>query len=231
MLPTKIPIKLKKTVSTGTFPVSGLYYVPNFITPSESETILSELATNKNWVGVTSNKNSRRVIHYGYLYSYKGGPLKSTDPIPSLYDSIRSHIVDICSSGSPSCVFENASTAFENPFIGTKKEENIIPTFDQLIINEYLCGQGISPHVDHTHKFGPVIACATLGSGVEIEFTRPEHESFKIYAEPNSIYIMSGDARYLWKHAIIQRKTDCVDGKKRNRGTRISLTFRIAQTD
>ena len=75
-------------------------------------------------------------------------------------------------------------------------------------------------------KFGHVIACLTLGSGVEIEFTRPKHESFKIYTEPNSLYIMSGDARYFWKHAISQRKNDKINGKNKPRGTRISLTFR-----
>lgn len=230
----RIPIKLKNT-SPVEIPVSpqlpsGLYYIPNFITQAESETILSELATNPNWVGVTSSQNSRRVIHYGYLYSYTGGPLQPTDPIPSLYDSIRSRIGTLCSSTSPLCVFENPSSAFENPFSTVEKEiqTSQAPTFDQLIINRYLPGQSISPHTDHTTKFGPVIACLTLGSGVEIQFTRPKHESFKIYTEPNSLYIMSGDARYFWKHGIASKKSDTVDGLNRPRGTRISLTFRQA---
>lgn len=217
----KIPIKLKSTSSEkscdkkeepapSTLP-SGLYYVPNFITPEESKTFLLELAQNKNWVGVTSSQKSRKVIHYGYIYSYTGGPLQATDPIPDLYQSLWGRIP-------------------HNPqFFGSPFFEKGLPEFDQLIINEYVPGQGIAAHTDHTTKFGPVIACITLGSGVEIEFTRPGHESFKIYTEPNSLYIMSGDSRYLWKHAIIQRKSDTVDGKIHHRGTRISLTFREAQ--
>ena len=196
-------IKLVNTLPEKISAPNGLYYFPNFITQSESEKILSELSANKKWVGVTSCKNSRRVIHYGYLYSYAGGPLNPTDPIPSFYDDIISNTVDTC--------------PIDN-----------IPKFDQLIINEYMCGQGITPHIDDTKKFGPIIACVTLGSGIEIEFTRSQHETFKIYVEPNSLYIMSGDARYLWKHGIIQRKTDRVDGKRHCRGTRISLTFRTA---
>lgn len=236
---SRIPIKLKNTSPVDvplSIPVSpqlpsGLYYIPNFITQTESETILSELATNPNWVGVTVAENSRRVIHYGYLYSYTGGPLQPTEPIPCLYDSIRSRIGSLCSSTSSLCVFENPLTAFENPFSTVEQEIQTVtsPKFDQLIINKYLSGQGIASHIDHTTNFGPVIACLTLGSGVEIQFTRPKHESFKIYTEPNSLYIMSGDARYFWKHGIAQRKNDTVDGKIRPRGTRISLTFRHAQ--
>src|SRR6188508_2927469 len=86
----KIPIKLKsldkKEDPIGT--PSGLYYIPHFITAEESKTFLSELATNSNWVGVTSSQKSRKVIHYGYIYSYTGGPLQTTDPIPDLYQSI-----------------------------------------------------------------------------------------------------------------------------------------------
>ena len=92
-------------------------------------------------------------------------------------------------------------------------------------------GQYIHAHTDNTTQFGPVIACVTLGNGVEIIFTRPKHQSFKIYVEPNSVYIMSGDARYFWKHAISQKKFDTIDGIIRYRGTRISLTFRQTQPD
>jgi alkylated DNA repair dioxygenase AlkB len=190
----------------------GLYYIPNFLTPEESKTFLENLAINEKWVGVSGYKNSRRVIHYGYIYSYAPGgkPLQPTDPIPDFYQEIWARIP-------------------QNPqFAGLPFFEKGMPSFDQLIINEYHPGQGIAAHTDHTTKFGPVIACVTLGSGVEIEFTRPGHESFKIYTEPNSLYIMSGDSRYLWKHEIIKRKNDLVGGKTHPRGTRVSLTFRKA---
>jgi len=184
---------------------SGLFYYPNFVTPEESKKLLAELAHNQKWVGVTSSQKSRRVIHYGYIYPYTGGPLEPTDPIPDLYKDL---------------------------FKGKLEKIAILKDWlpDQLIINEYLPGQGIGAHTDHTTKFGPVIACLTLGSGVEIEFTKigGTEPPFHIYVEPNSLYIMSGDSRYLWKHAIIHRKSDQVNGKVKHRGTCLSLTYRQA---
>jgi len=224
---SKIPIKLKsaseKTI-TPSAPLlpQGLYYVPNFLTSEESQSFLSELESQKSWVGVTASQKSRRVIHYGYIYSYIGGPLQPTDPIPKLYQSIVTRFKKFITENIP-------PESFKKTFINEGLEDPPqVPPFDQLIINEYLPGQGISAHTDHTTKFGSIIACITLGSGVEIEFTRPGYDPVKIYVEPNSLYIMSDDARYLWKHAIAQRKSDVVNNKIVQRGTRISLTFREA---
>jgi alkylated DNA repair dioxygenase AlkB len=53
-----------------------------------------------------------------------------------------------------------------------------------------------------------------------------KYESKEVYVAPDSLYIMSGEARYIWKHSMLSRKTDMVDGKRIKRGRRISLTFR-----
>ncbi len=45
-------------------------------------------------------------------------------------------------------------------------------------------------------------------------------EKIKITLEPNSMYIMTGDARYKWKHSL-----------KQTSGTRISLTYRFVNDD
>lgn len=44
--------------------------------------------------------------------------------------------------------------------------------------------------------------------------------------EPCSLIILSGDARYKWKHGISSRKTDKYKGLIIQRGRRVSLTFR-----
>jgi alkylated DNA repair dioxygenase AlkB len=197
---------LKVTEATTLAPhekIPGLYYCKNFLTTEDSKKIHDDFKSNQKWVGVTASQKSRRVIHYGYIYSYTGGPLQKTDAIPDLY----SLIVDR---------FESLVT----------KVTGESQKFDQLIINEYVPGQGIAAHTDHTSKFGNVIVCLTLGSGVEIEFTRAGHEPVGLYVEPNSLYVMSGDARYLWKHAICHRKTDLVNNVQVPRGVRTSLTFR-----
>ena len=175
----------------------------------EGKSLIKDLDSNKKWVGVTTNPKSRRVIHYGYTYPYTGGPLQKTDSIPQTYNEMLSK------------------------FQKTEPMEKIKQPFDQLIINEYLTGQGISAHTDHTAKFGPIIACVTLGSGVEIEFTKgggsKPLEKQSVYVQSNSLYVMSGDSRSIWKHGIPQRKSDIVNGSTVVRGKRVSLTFRQAQ--
>jgi alkylated DNA repair dioxygenase AlkB len=43
---------------------------------------------------------------------------------------------------------------------------------------------------------------------------------------PGSLLMLSGEARYRWRHAIPGRKTDKVAGRSVVRGRRVSLTFR-----
>jgi alkylated DNA repair dioxygenase AlkB len=96
--------------------------------------------------------------------------------------------------------------------------------FNQCIINRYLPGEGISAHID-SKAFGDTIACFTLGKGM-MKFTRNGYQDVELYTENKSLYIMTGDARYLWKHEMVKRKSDMVNDKRIPRGERISITFR-----
>ncbi len=96
---------------------------------------------------------------------------------------------------------------------------------NQVIVNEYYPGQGISAHTD-SKAYGDTILCYTIGSGATMRFTYKEGK-MDVYVEPRSVYIMEGEARYDWKHEMIGRKSDVVDGKKLARGRRISITFRM----
>jgi len=51
-------------------------------------------------------------------------------------------------------------------------------------------------------------------------------EQRDLYVAPRSVYIMTGEARYKWKHEMIARKSDIVDGKRVKRERRISITLR-----
>ncbi len=214
----RIPIGLKKkmteNVSAIINPIPGLYYYPNFLSSNEGECLWNNLQSDSNWVGVTESANARRVIHYGYIYSYTGGKLQKTEPIPLIYSDLIERFQKIIDS-------ENLARP--------------IPQFDQLIINQYLCGQGIAAHIDDISKFDSIIACITLGSGVTINFKKKTGDNntekpvtYSLYVEPNSLYIMSGDSRYIWQHAIPHRKKDLVGDLNIPRGKRISLTFRTA---
>jgi hypothetical protein len=101
--------------------------------------------------------------------------------------------------------------------------------FNQVIINKYEPGQGISKHTD-AKDYGPIIGCYTIESGATMKFNK-DKDSVSIYTKPNSLYIMSGDSRYKWTHEMTSTKSDNVDGKRVPRTRRISITFRHVPVD
>lgn len=100
-------------------------------------------------------------------------------------------------------------------------------TPDQLIINEYLPGQGIARHTD-AFVFGSPIVSLSLGSTCEMVFRcRDSGAVVGVILPPRSLLIMDGDARSRWTHEIPARLTDCIGGRRRRRTRRVSLTFRV----
>ena len=185
--------------------ISGLSYFPNALTEEQEQALLQELdGPEAEWRPHTDSKNSRRVQHYGYRYDYKRRTVSDpTTPIPA-------HWADL--------------------FPSTHSEWN------QVILNEYLPGQGISAHTDSL-AYGDVIQCYTIGSGATMRFTpedkedKEDKERRDIYVEPRSLYVMTGEARYQWKHEMVSCKTDTVQGVKKARSRRISVTLRLVPLD
>lgn len=95
-----------------------------------------------------------------------------------------------------------------------------------VVINEYLPGQGIGSHHDYP-GFGPTVVAVSLGSPVLLELTDPESDRKEVLdVAERSLWILGGDARTKWKHGIAHRRTDVVGGMKRPRGRRVSVTMR-----
>ncbi len=94
----------------------------------------------------------------------------------------------------------------------------ILPDFDQVIVNEYLCGQGIAPHIDCIPCFDDTICSLSLLEPCEMVLEK-DNIKHSIILEPRSLLILQGGARYKWKHSIAQRKSNI-----KNR--RVSVTFR-----
>lgn len=188
--------------------IKGLYYIPNYLTQEEHNNIVNNLVTSTNWSAVGSSSNSRKVLQYGYSYAYDKSGIKQIADIPELYKNL----IDVNKI---------------NNCLGIKLLDK--NNFNQLIINEYKPKQGIHKHVDHVKYFGPVIMCITCGSGINMEFSIGE-EIINFYVEPYSMYIMTGDARYKWKHGIRSTGFDTVTKnnklEKIARSTRYSITFR-----
>jgi alkylated DNA repair dioxygenase AlkB len=98
---------------------------------------------------------------------------------------------------------------------------------DQVVANDYPPGSGMFAHVDQ-HVFGDTIVSVSLGSTCVMRFTNGAPERVEeLLLEPRSALILSGDARWTWKHEIPARAIDTWQNREMPRSRRVSLTFRI----
>ncbi len=190
-------IKIKYK-SKITKPIKGLKLVTNFISDEEASNLIDTINKQK-W-----NKTLRRYTqHYGYTYNYTARSITEKDYInklPKWLDSIINKIL-------------------EHKYIDEKP--------DQVIINRYLPGEGIGPHTD-SDIFKNKIYSISLGSPCKFEFVNKNDKSDKktIYLKPKTLLIMKDKARYNYTHSISPNKYDMINGSRRRRLTRYSITFR-----
>ena len=181
--------------------ILGLRFVADYIDESD-ETELIRTIEGQEW----GTELKRRVQHYGYRYDYRRRTVKPEmylGPLPDWLKALSDRLVE--SGFFP-----------ESP--------------DQVIINEYQPGQGIAQHVDRT-CFGDSVASLSLGSSCAMEFAKQNGEKVAIFLPARSLLVLSGDARYEWRHAIPGRRSDWCEGRRIARGRRLSLTFRSVLVD
>jgi alkylated DNA repair dioxygenase AlkB len=106
--------------------------------------------------------------------------------------------------------------------------EGFLPSVpNQLVANDYRPGEGIFAHVDQA-VFGDTIVSVSLGSTCVMRFSNSEGErTEELLLEPRSVLVLSGDARWAWKHEIPARAVDRWQDQERPRSRRVSLTFRV----
>jgi alkylated DNA repair dioxygenase AlkB len=183
---------------TQTVKPAGLHYLPNYLTQAEHDQLRAAI-DREPWL--TDLK--RRVQHYGYRYDYKN---RSVDPSMFL-------------GPLPGWTADLTERFYQEKLIARRP--------DQLIVNEYLPGQGISPHIDCIPCFGDTILSVSLGCSCIMVLTGPQTgQTLEILLEPAGLLIFKGEARYKWKHSIPARKTDLYEGLVYHRRRRVSLTFR-----
>lgn len=145
----------------------------------------------------------RRTLHYGYHYDYRDGTARPATAIPNWLAPLCGRLV--------------ASGHFA-----------LAP--EQVLINEYLPGQGIAPHIDRP-AFGGTVASLSLGSDCVMRLQHAEDaRQEEIVLERRSLLVLSGDARYRWLHGIAPRKTDRTGDRIITRARRVSFTFRNLAT-
>lgn len=180
--------------------VPGLRYIANWLTPEAGVALLASIDAEP-W----SVPLKRRVQHYGHRYDYgrRRVAAGSLEPAPPLPDWARETAARLVGEG----LMDRAA--------------------EQVIVNEYQPGQGISAHVDCLPCFGPVIAAISLGSDCLMDFTHPDDGTkLAVPLAPDSLLVMAGPARHTWRHAIASRKSDPGTAGRVPRARRVSVTFR-----
>lgn len=191
--------QLNLLIDESTAPdIPGLTYIPDFVSKKEEQSLLANIDSSP-WL----NDLKRRVQHYGYKYDYKARAVNDDSYLGPLPE-------------------------WAMPLSQRLSKEGIFPAVpDQVIVNEYQPGQGISAHIDCIPCFGDTIASLSLGSSCIMEFSNPRtREKVEMLLEERSLIVLSDKARYDWTHAIPGRKSDMINGQKIYRLRRASLTFR-----
>jgi alkylated DNA repair dioxygenase AlkB len=97
---------------------------------------------------------------------------------------------------------------------------------DQMIVNAYEAGAGISAHIDLS-AFDDAIAAISLGSHCVMQFAeKASGREEELLIEPGSALVLSGEVRSRWTHAIPARTSDLWHNRELVRRRRVSLTFR-----
>jgi alkylated DNA repair dioxygenase AlkB len=174
----------------------GLFLYPNFIDEAQEEQLLNEI-DRQIWIV----DYLRRLQYYGYRNELEPpyDLIPFPVPMPPLMFQLSQHMVE-------------------------QKVIQLQP--DQVIINEYVPGEGIKPHKDRAY-YENQICGVNLGSGCIMRFIRGNNEEvIDVEIPRRSVYVMQDDARKKWKHAIPPRKKDNIDGNVKHRERRVSITYR-----
>lgn len=101
--------------------------------------------------------------------------------------------------------------------------------FDQMLINEYLPGQGIAMHRDYEPFDRTVVSLSLLAECV-MDFRRvADGRRESLLLPRRSLLVLTDEARYEWEHGIARRKSDRWQGQLIRRARRISVTFRSSK--
>lgn len=183
----------------GVDAVPGLKFVEGFLTQGQQDHCVQRVdAAIDEW----RNDLSRRVQHYGWRYDYKARaitPDMHIGALPDWLDDLAQKLYD------ETGLFDRAP--------------------EQVIVNEYLPGQGIATHIDHP-GFGPTVCTISLLDDWEMDFSENWRDKSPALLQRGSCVLLTGDARSVWQHGIAPRKSEVSDTGRRKRNRRLSLTFR-----
>lgn len=171
----------------------GWEYAPDFISAAEEAQLLQVFATlpfqaaqYKEW------QAQRRIVSYGGRYDFSRNELDPAPPIPDFLVSLRARAA--AWADLPATRLTHAS------------------------ISEYPIAAALGWHRD-VHAFEEVVGISLLGLA-RMRFrpyppVKPARTRFTIDLEPRSVYLLRGNVRWRWQHAVSPVKA-----------LRYSITFR-----
>ncbi|KAL5707365.1 tRNA (carboxymethyluridine(34)-5-O)-methyltransferase [Ranunculus cassubicifolius] len=224
IIPNAPPCSPPPTVSLwdSELQIPGIHLFKDFVTSKQEEDLLAAVDAQP-WKILAK----RRVQHYGYEFLYETRNINTKHQLGEL-PSFLSPILERISS-----------------FPSIAEAGDII--VDQLTVNEYPPGVGLSPHIDTHSAFEGFIFSLSLAGPCIMEFRKHAHGSWpsrsnhdadnkgdrpavikkSLFLPPRSMLLLSGEARYAWHHYIPHHKVDAVRGDIIRRSSRrVSLTFR-----
>ena len=179
--------------------VPGLKFLEGFLTSEHQGYCVQQVdAAVDEW----RNDLSRRVQHYGWRYDYKA----------------RAITPDMHIGALPNWLDDLARRLYDETGLFDRVPE-------QVIVNEYLPGQGIATHIDHP-GFGPTVCTISLLDDWEMDFSENWRDKSPALLQRGSCVLLTGDSRSIWQHGIAPRKSEATDTGRRPRKRRLSLTFR-----
>ena len=179
--------------------VPGLTIAEGFLTPEQQAYCIKRVDSAE---GQWLNDLSRRVQHYGWRYDYKA----------------RAITPDMHIGALPDWLTELSHRLYDETGLFDRVPE-------QVIVNEYLPGQGIATHIDHP-GFGPTVCTISLLDDWEMDFSENWKDKSPALLQRGSCVLLTGDARSVWQHGIAPRKSESTEAGRRPRKRRLSLTFR-----
>ena len=180
--------------------IPGFALVHDFITEEEEKYLVQIIDEIGRW----DSGLARRTQHYGWRYDYRSRRINQEAYIGKL----------------PEWAEKLGRRLHEEGHV------QYLP--DQVIVNEYVKNQGITPHIDSS-AFADGVAMISLLEAWEMDFLKDQRKLTR-RLERRSVAVLSGEARYKWKHGIRKRKSEPANesggGKRVPRERRLSLTFR-----
>lgn len=197
--------------------VDGLYLFNDVITVEEELDLIAMMNEMQEEGSSIRNKIRTRVtMHFGHTFSAKTLRVDFDDTPPPIPERLRSIIDKVIETNTKD----------------EKSLENLSEwKYDQITINRYIKGGGISAHVDTHSSFDNMIVVISLGSPVLMRFEK-DNKSVDLWTKPRSLMIMKDEARYDWTHKIPIRNTDTdPEGQIIVRDNRTSITIRKVRKD